>query len=173
MKKLIFLLCIQFSFSQGTFMLDQEKSKISYDAKHFLHAWSGQNNSVKGVIIIEDDVISNIAVAAEIADFDSGNSNRDAHSLEVLEALKFPMIKYYSDNIKRDDEVGIINGKLEFHGEEKNITVNSIISENEEEIILKGTFQVKPTEFLIKLPSFMLAEIKDLLTISFDLYFKK
>ena len=109
----------------------------------------------------------------EIADFDSGNSNRDAHSLEVLEALKFPMIKYYSDNIKRDDEVGIINGKLEFHGEEKNITVNSIISENEEEIILKGTFQVKPTEFLIKLPSFMLAEIKDLLTISFDLYFKK
>ena len=23
-------------------MLDQEKSKISYDAKHFLHAWSGQ-----------------------------------------------------------------------------------------------------------------------------------
>ena len=29
-------------------MLDQEKSKISYDAKHFLHAWSGQNNSVKG-----------------------------------------------------------------------------------------------------------------------------
>jgi polyisoprenoid-binding protein YceI len=119
MKKLIFLLCIQFSFSQGTFMLDQEKSKISYDAKHFLHAWSGQNNSVKGVIIIEDDVISNIAVAAEIADFDSGNSNRDAHSLEVLEALKFPMIKFYSDNIKRDDEVGIINGKLEFHGEEK------------------------------------------------------
>ena len=100
MKKLIFLLCIQLSFSQGTFILDQEKSKISYDAKHFLHAWSGQNNSVKGVIIIEDDVISNIAVAAEIADFDSGNSNRDAHSLEVLEALKFPMIKYYSDNIK-------------------------------------------------------------------------
>ena len=42
-------------------MLDQEKSKISYDAKHFLHAWSGQNNSVKGVIIIEGDVISNIA----------------------------------------------------------------------------------------------------------------
>ena len=104
-------------------MLDQEKSKISYDAKHFLHAWSGQNNSVKGVIIIEDDVISNIAVAAEIADFDSGNSNRDAHSLEVLEALKFPMIKYYSDNIKRDDEVGIINGKLEFHGEEKNLSL--------------------------------------------------
>ena len=83
------------------------------------------------------------------------------------------MIKFYSDNIKREDEVGIINGKLEFHGEEKNITVNSTISENDEEIILKGTFQVKPTEFLIKLPSFMLAEIKDLLTISFDLFFKK
>jgi polyisoprenoid-binding protein YceI len=173
MKKLILLLFVQFSLSQGTLMLDQEKSKISYDAKHFLHAWSGHNNSIKGVMITEGDVISNIAVAAEIVNFDSGNSNRDAHSLEVLEALKFPMIKYYSDNIKINDEVVIINGKLEFHGEEKNIIVNSTISENDEEIILKGTFQVKPTEFLIKLPSFMLAEIRDLITVKFDLYFKK
>ncbi len=31
-----------------------------------------------------------------MVDFDSGNSNRDAHSLEVLEALKFPIIKFYS-----------------------------------------------------------------------------
>ena len=153
-------------------MIDSEKSSLKYDAKHFLHAWSGVNNNIKGVVVYDKN-ISKIAVAAEVVDFDSGNSNRDAHSLEVLEALKFPMIKFYSEEIKVVDESLIMNGKLEFHGEEKNITVNSTISENDEEIILKGTFQVKPTEFLIKLPSFMLAEIKDLLTISFDLYFKK
>ena len=41
------------------------------------------------------------------------------HSLEVLEALKFPMIKFYSEEIKVVDESLIMNGKLEFHGEEK------------------------------------------------------
>ena len=113
------------------------------------------------------------AVAAEVADFDSGNSNRDAHSLEVLEALKFPMIKFYSEEIKVVDESLIMNGKLEFHGQEKEITISSSLNENEDFIQIQGVFQVIPTEFLIKLPSFMLAEIRDLLTIKFDLFFKK
>ena len=154
-------------------MLDQERSKISYDAKHFLHSWSGENKLIKGVIIAEDDGISNIAIAAEVADFDSGNSNRDAHSLEVLEALKFPVIKYYSDNIKKVGNNIKMNGKLEFHGKEKNIIVNATLNDLENEININGSFQDMPTEFLIKLPSFMLAEIKDLLNIKFDLYFKK
>jgi hypothetical protein len=62
---------------------------------------------------------------------------------------------------------------LNFTVKKKNISVSSTITENDQEIILKGTFQVKPTEFLIKLPSFMLAEIRDLITVKFDLYFKK
>ena len=97
-------------------MIDSEKSSLKYDAKHFLHAWSGVNNNIKGVVVYDKN-ISKIAVAAEIVDFDSGNSNRDAHSLEVLEALKFPMIKFYSEEIKVVDESLIMNGKLEFHGE--------------------------------------------------------
>ena len=83
-------------------------------------------------------------------DFDSGNSNRDAHSLEVLEALKFPMIKFYSEEIKVVDESLIMNGKLEFHGEEKEITISSSLNENEDFIQIQGVFQVIPTEFLIK-----------------------
>ena len=154
-------------------MIDQKKSTISYDAKHFLHSWSGQNNLIKGVILMDNNDISNIAVAAEINDFDSGNSNRDAHSLEVLEVFKFPMVKFYSDNIKRVGELGIIKGKLQFHGQEKNIIVNFQINENKNQINIKGTFEVTPTDFLIKLPSFMLAEIQDLLVINFNLFFKK
>ena len=73
---------------------------------------------------MDNNDISNIAVAAEINDFDSGNSNRDAHSLEVLEVFKFPMVKFYSDNINRVGEIGIIKGKLQFNGQEKNIIVN-------------------------------------------------
>jgi len=171
--KYLFLLFFSFTiYSQGTLMIDSEKSSLKYDAKHFLHAWSGVNNNIKGVVVYDKN-ISKIAVAAEVVDFDSGNSNRDAHSLEVLEALKFPMIKFYSEEIKVVDESLIMNGKLEFHGEEKEITISSSLNENEDFIQIQGVFQVIPTEFLIKLPSFMLAEIRDLLTIKFDLFFKK
>ena len=67
----------------------------------------------------------------------------------------------------------IITGKLEFHGQTKNIIVNSKLNDSNEHVQINGSFNVIPTDFLIKLPSFMLAEIKDLLNIKFDLYFKK
>ena len=60
----------------------------------------GVNDNVSGVIIYDNE-ISKIAIAAKVVDFDSGNSGRDSHSLEVLEALKFPNIKFYSDDIRR------------------------------------------------------------------------
>ena len=152
-------------------MLDQEKSKISYDAKHFLHAWSGQNNSIKGVIIIEGDAISNLAVAAEIADFDSGNSGRDAHSLEVLEALKFPSIKFYSEKIKTQGDVIIFDGEVEFHGQKKSILVYSTLNQEEDSIVINGKFTLTPSEFLIELPSFMLVKMEDFINIQFELRF--
>lgn len=173
MLRNIFILLFSFSiYSQGTLMVDSEKSSLSYDAKHFLHAWSGVNDNISGVIVYDKE-ISKIAIAAKVVDFDSGNSNRDAHSLEVLEALKFPIIKFYSDDIKYKSDSLIINGKLEFHGQTKNIIVNSKLNDSNEYIQINGFFNVIPTDFLIKLPSFMLAEIKDLLNIKFDLYFKK
>ena len=55
----------------------------------------------------------------------------------------------------------------------KNIIVNSKLNDSNEHVQINGSFNVIPTDFLIKLPSFMLAEIKDLLNIKFDLYFKK
>ena len=173
MYRVLFILLFSTSiYSQGTIMIDSQKSSLKYDAKHFLHAWSGINSNVSGVIVYDKE-ISKIAVAGKVTDFDSGNSSRDAHSLEVLEALKFPIIKFYSENIKYSEDSLIIEGKLEFHGQTKNINVSSNLTEDDNSIRIEGSFQIKPTDYLIKLPSFMLAEIQDLLKIKFDLYFLK
>ena len=101
-------------------MINNEKSTISYNAKHVLHAWDGVNDNISGVIIY-DNVISKIAIAAKVVDFDSGNSGRDSHSLEVLEALKFPNIKFYSDDISTQGNAITFNGDIEFHGQKKSI----------------------------------------------------
>ena len=173
MLRILFILFFSITAnSQGTLMIDTERSYLNYDAKHFLHAWSGKNNNVSGVIVYENK-ITKIAIAAKVVDFDSGNSNRDAHSLEVLEALKFPIIKFYSDNIKYFDESIEINGKLEFHGSERNIVVSSTLDEGDSYLNLRGRFQIIPTEFSVTLPSFMLIEMEDYLNISFSLQFDK
>ena len=96
---LVFVLSIFSLTSQETLMLKADQSYIKYDAKHVLHAWEGINENIKGVIV-KGKEIEKIAIAAQVVDFDSGNASRDAHSLEVLEALKFPTIKFYSEKIK-------------------------------------------------------------------------
>ena len=168
----ILLLVFNFSFSQTTLMINNENSTINYDAKHVLHAWEGINDNVSGVIIYDNE-ISKIAIAAKVVDFDSGNSGRDSHSLEVLEALKFPNIKFYSDDIETKGNAITFNGDIEFHGQKKPITVLGTIDDNESLINVTGKFQIIPTEFSIKLPSFMLIEIEDYINISFDIQFDK
>ena len=153
-------------------MINNEKSTISYNAKHVLHAWDGVNDNISGVIIY-DNVISKIAIAAKVVDFDSGNSGRDSHSLEVLEALKFPNIKFYSDDIETEGNAITFNGDIEFHGQKKPITVLGTVDDNENLINVTGKFQIIPSEFSIKLPSFMLIEMEDYLNISFDIQFDK
>ena len=153
-------------------MINNEKSTISYNAKHVLHAWDGVNDNISGVIIY-DSVISKIAIAAKVVDFDSGNSGRDSHSLEVLEALKFPNIKFYSDDIETEGNAITFNGDIEFHGQKKPITVLGTVDDNENLINVTGKFQIIPSEFSIKLPSFMLIEMEDYLNISFDIQFDK
>ena len=153
-------------------MLDKGESNIKYSAKHVLHAWEGVNNDVSGVVVY-DEGISKIALAAKVIDFDSGNSGRDSHSLEVLEALKFPNIKFYSEDINSEGNAIIFNGEIEFHGEKRPITVLGSIDNSNKIIKIDGKFQIIPSDFLITLPSFMLIEMEDYLDISFSLYFNK
>ena len=97
---LILIIPLIDSFSQDNFqwMLDSDESSIEYQAKHLLHKWIGINNNVKGVFLLKEDD-SRIAIAANIADFDSGISNRDSNALRVLDAFNHPQVKFYSDQI--------------------------------------------------------------------------
>ena len=171
-KYFIILFIFNFSFGQSTLMLDSKNSNINYSAKHVLHAWEGVNNNVKGVIVYGDN-ISKIALAIKVVDFDSGNSGRDSHSLEVLEALKFPNIKFYSENVISEGNAIVFDGEIEFHGQKKPIKITATIDDVEDNINIKGKFQIIPTEFSIALPSFMLIEMEDYLNISFNLQFDK
>ena len=171
-KYFILLFVFNFSLAQSTLMINAEESNINYSAKHVLHAWEGVNDNIKGVIIY-DGSVSTIAIAAKVVDFDSGNSGRDSHSLEVLEALKFPNIKFYSDKVNSEGNAIFFEGEIEFHGEKKPIKVLASVQESDENIKIDGKFQIIPTEFSVTLPSFMLIEMEDYLNISFSLQFDK
>ena len=155
--------------------IDKNSSEIIYSGKHFLHAWSGKNKKINGLLFIDQasNEVNKIAVLLYVNDFNSGNSNRDSHSLEVLNALKFPEIRFYSENIISDNDSITFKGNLEFHGKTVSKDILTAVNRKDNKIQLEGNFKISLNEFGIKAPSFMLAEIEDLIDLSFSLEFIK
>ena len=176
MKKLFFCWFVLFfcsSKGQERWMLDSKISFITYEASHFLHDWSGTNQNVKGLLIKNEDFYKKIAIAMYVRDFDSKNSNRDNNALEILDVLQFPKIEFFSDEIENKNSEVKFDGELNFHGIKINtdITAEAILEENN--LVLKGNFELALSDFEIPLPSFMLRKMEDEIEIKFELYYRK
>ena len=81
--------------------VNTNESYIKYFGDHLLHSWEGTNNKVNGLAVLDskNKSLQKLAILLYVRDFDSQNSGRDAHALEVLEALKYPEINFYSESI--------------------------------------------------------------------------
>ena len=176
MRKLffkIFFILPLLLMSQERWTLEMENSYITYDADHFLHAWSGTNNSIKGIITGNKNEFQKIAIAMLVRDFDSKNNNRDNNALKILEVLKFPKIEFFSDDIVTTDKKMSISGEMNFHGIgiKKVIEANTVLKNNK--LIMSGTFEMLLSDFNVKRPSFMMKKIDDIIKLSYELHFTR
>ncbi|MDC1031261.1 YceI family protein [Flavobacteriaceae bacterium] len=171
---LFFLLMVNLCIAQKeTWTLNPENSFISYDAKHILHSWKGMNTNVKGVAKVEANKINQIAILTLVKDFDSNNSGRDAHALEVLESLSYPEVRFYSDSITVAQDSIKITGLFNFHGVNQSRSIAALIENEKNKKIIKGSFKLTPSDFDIKLPSLMMVKMENLLLFDFKLEFIK
>ena len=172
----IFFMGVQILTAQEQkYQLNTGMSKIIYSANHILNPWKGENTNVKGVLVLNPNTqeIKEMAVLALVQDFDSKNDGRDAHALEVLESLSYPEVRFYSNLMEQKKDSLFIHGQLDFHGVNKNATIVGIKKLVEDKIILSGNFEIKPTDYKIQLPSFMMVKIDDVLNFEFELTFNK
>tara|TARA_B100000963_G_scaffold139781_1_gene121692 strand:+ start:519 stop:1043 length:525 start_codon:yes stop_codon:yes gene_type:complete len=170
----IYLLLVLITYNlsaQEIKRVDSDKSIINYTGKHFLHKWSAENKNISGLIQIENETISNIGVVAKVSDFRSGNSNLDSNSLRVLDALQFPNVIFKSTSINQENGQIRIDGVMNFHGIEKDITISAELVQLDESIKLSGKFSVYLTEFLVDRPSLLTMKVDDEINLEFELYF--
>ena len=170
----IYLLLVLITYNlsaQEIKRVDSDKSIINYTGKHFLHKWSAENKNISGLIQLENETISNIGVIAKVSDFRSGNSNLDSNSLRVLDALKFPNVIFRSTSINQEDGQIKIDGKMNFHGIEKDINISAKVVQLDGSIQLSGKFSVSLTEFLVDRPSLLTMKVDDEINLEFELYF--
>jgi polyisoprenoid-binding protein YceI len=152
---------------------DKKNSFVSYDMNHLLHSWTGTSRDLKGVAQMgANGKLEKVAIVVNIGTFDSENSNRDAHMLEVTEALKYPNISFYSTSIIESKPGELeLKGVLQFHGVNKETNFKASISSKGSTSTAKGEFIFLLEDYKIDRPSFMLNKVDNEVKIKFEVSF--
>ncbi|MEN3037838.1 MAG: YceI family protein [Candidatus Kryptonium sp.] len=162
-------------FSQ-TVLIEAEAgtSYAQYFLRHPLHSVKAINNEVKFLIEYdpEQKKIIRAEAIAEVRKFNSGNSNRDSHAMEVIEALKYPTVSFKSSEIKIINDDIEVTGLLNFHGQTREITMNGKIKREGVFLTVNGEFQISLTEFKVKRPTLLFIPTDDILKLYIFAKFK-
>jgi polyisoprenoid-binding protein YceI len=154
--------------------VDKKLSSITYAMKHPLHSWTAISKDLKCVLVydINNQKIESVAVAIPVKSFDSGNSNRDSHAVEVLEALKYPNVTFSGKVISETENQIIAKGNLNFHGVSKPIEIKASKSNSSGTLSVVGSFEVNMLDYNITPPGLMGLKTNDVIQLIFDLKFK-
>lgn len=155
---------VVFLFSQ-TRKIESVKgeSYITYKITHPLHEVTAKSTDVYCVILadVPQKIIKEVAVQVDVTSFDSGNSNRDSHAMETVNAITYPDARFISTSINPKGDSLVVNGQLTFHGVKKDISIEVFPKWMKNSLVVTGDFNISLTAFKIQRPSLFLIPISD------------
>ncbi len=146
----------------------KEESLITYRLEHTLHHM--ESTSKDGWFRVEIDPakkeIKSVSAQVDVMTFDSGNSNRDSHAMEVIESIKYPDVTFASTSVTQTADSIVVSGKLTFHGVTQDILMRGVATWGEHKLSVEGGFVLSLTAFKIERPSLLLVPVDDALRFS-------
>ncbi|MCS7013506.1 MAG: YceI family protein [Chloroherpetonaceae bacterium] len=174
----LFVLIMTFSLSEAVRTLPKlsalkGESKLSYELVHPLHkvVATTKNFLCEIELLEETQEIQSVEFRAEVTSFDSGNSNRDAHALEVVEALLYPEVVFQSERIENQQDKLRVSGKLTFHGVTQPINFTARKRIVGSKLVVEGETEISLTAFKVERPALFFVKVEDALKISFEIAF--
>jgi polyisoprenoid-binding protein YceI len=151
---------------------DKSLSSITYGMKHALHAWTGTSKEVACAAETNaEGRITRVAATVKVKSFDSQNSNRDAHMLEVTDALTHPNITFSSTTVTPESNGYLVKGNLIFHGVTKPFEARVTEAQKNGRRMISGRFIFLLEDFGIERPTLMLVKTDNEVEVSFEFYF--
>jgi polyisoprenoid-binding protein YceI len=151
----------------------KDGSLIIYRINHTLHHIEA--TSKDGWFRVELDParreIKSVTAQVDVMTFDSGNSNRDSHAMEVVESIKYPDVTFASTGVTQNGDSLSVTGKLTFHGVTKDIVMAGITKWSQNKLEVQGSFELSITAFKIERPSLLMIPVDDALKFSLSAAF--
>lgn len=163
------------------YSVKKDSSNLTYKLIHKLHEVSGKAPPSEGKAVLKPDGTLQVAVRAQVKDFDSQNSNRDTHMLEVTEASKFPLVelKAVATGVKAPatfpGSVPVkLKGKLTFHGVTKDVEFPMTVKfDSAKQVTADGTFEISLEGYNVERPTLLLVKVDDKLVLEPHLVFQE
>ncbi|WP_163999108.1 YceI family protein [Pyxidicoccus caerfyrddinensis] len=161
------------------YSVKKDASSLSYKLIHKLHEVVGKAKPSVGMAVLKPDGTLQVQVRANVKDFDSENSNRDAHMQEVTEAAKFPLIEFKGKASGVTAPTSFpatvpvtLKGQLTFHGVTQDVSVPMKVTfTSDKEATAEGAFDISLESYKIERPSLLMVKVDDKLILEPKLVF--
>jgi hypothetical protein len=140
-----------------------EQSTLTYHVSHPLHQSDGISHAARGKGVCHDGQCD-FLIAVPVKSFDSGDSNRDLHMLQVTRGAQYPMVTVRTRLPEADSTSATIQADLEiqFAGQTvhyKQVPFQLVTQGNETRV--SGTIPATLSDFKIEPPTLLTLPVKN------------
>src|ERR1700719_3587403 len=148
-----------------------KQSTLTYHVSHPLHQSEGVSHAARGKGICHDGQCD-FLIAVPVKTFDSGDSNRDLHMIQVTRGAEFPMVTVRTRLPESASASSTIHADLEvqFAGQTakyKQVPFEQVTQGNEARI--SGTIPATLSDFKIDPPSLLAIPVKNEIPVRVDM----
>jgi polyisoprenoid-binding protein YceI len=175
-KTLRLILLLSILIAEGAFAQTvavdaiKKETSITYRIVHPLHHIEATSRDVASRVALDPGKkeITNVTAQADVTTFDSGNSNRDSHAMEVIDAISYPDVMFTSTSVRQEGDSVAVTGKLTFHGVTQDVVIHAASKWSSNRLEIQGSFDVSLTAFKIERPALMLIPVEDKLSFTLN-----
>jgi len=150
-----------------------QQSTLSYHVSHPLHQIDGVSHAARGKGVCHQGQCD-FLIALPVKTFDSGDSNRDLHMIQVTRGAQFPMVtvrtqvpEAASADIHADLEIQFAGQTVQY----KQVALHLVTQGNETR--LTGTIPATLSDFKIDPPSLLTMPVKNEMPVHIEMTWRK
>jgi hypothetical protein len=152
-----------------------EKSTLTYHVSHPLHQVEGVSHDAKGKCVCHAGDCE-FLIAVPVKSFDSGDSNRDVHMIQVVRGAQNPMalVRFHlpesaasASSVNADLHVELAGQSAEY----KQVPFQVNLHGNEADVT--GSIPAKMSDFKIQPPSLLAISTKDEMPVKVQMIWRK
>ncbi len=151
-----------------------EQSTIAYHVSHPLHESVGVSHAARGKAVCAKGTCA-VLVAAPVNSFESGDSNRDLHMLQITRGALFPMIVVRT-HVPESASEASFSADLEIQFSSHTVVYPQVAFQRTQQgsqTRLTGTIPLKIADFAIEAPKLLTMPIKDEAPVTVDLLWRR